>query len=98
MSGTWLFTDIMKKLGKDGVTRDNLMKAVRSLNVKACTDPNPASPDKVFSGGCDPWIFPGLQIHTGGDNQWPVTRLAPAVFSTAKVNWVVDYNNINSAR
>jgi branched-chain amino acid transport system substrate-binding protein len=98
MGGAWLVVDILKKLGKDGLTRDNLMKAVRSMNVKACPDPNPASTDKVFSGDCDPWIFPGLAIRTGGDNQWPVTQLAPATFSTAKGNWVIDYTNIISAR
>jgi branched-chain amino acid transport system substrate-binding protein len=98
MGGAWLFVDILKKLGKDGVTRDSLMKAVRSMNVKACPDPNPASVDKVFSGDCDPWIFPGLTIHTGGDNQWPVTQLAPATFSTAKGNWVIDYSHVISAR
>jgi branched-chain amino acid transport system substrate-binding protein len=98
MGGAWLFVAIMKKLGRDGVTRDNLMKAVRSMSVKACADPNPESADKVFSGDCDPWLFPGLSIHTGGDNQWPITQLAPATFSTAKGNWVIDYNNIISAR
>jgi len=98
MGGGWLFVNLLKKLGKDGVTRDNLMKAVRSMNVKACPDPNSASPDKVFLGDCDPWLFPGLTIHTGGDNQWPITQLAPATFSTAKGNWVIDYNNIISAR
>ena len=98
MGGGWLFVNLLKKLGKDGVTRNNLMKAVRSMNVKACPDPNSASPDKVFLGDCDPWLFPGLTIHTGGDNQWPITQLAPATFSTAKGNWVIDYNNIISAR
>jgi ABC-type branched-subunit amino acid transport system substrate-binding protein len=98
MGGAWLFVNLLKKLGKDGVTRDNLMKAVRSMNVKACPDPNSASPDKVFLGDCDPWLFPGLTIHTGGDNQWPITQLAPASFSTAKGNWVIDYSNIISAR
>ena len=98
MGGAWLFVNLLKKLGKDGVTRDNLMKAVRSMNVKACPDPNSASPDKVFLSDCDPWLFPGLTIHTGGDSQWPITQLAPASFSTAKGNWVIDYNNIISAR
>jgi len=98
MGGAWLFVQMLKKLGKDGVTRDNLMKTIRSMNVKACTDPNPVSADKVFNGDCDPWIFPGLTIHTGGTNQWPVTQLAPATFSTAKGNWVIDYANIINAR
>ena len=98
MGGAWVFVDVLKKLGKDGVTRENLMKAVRSMNIKACPDPNPVSPDKVFLGDCDPWLFPGLTIHTAGDNQWPVTQLAPATFSTAKGNWVIDYSNIISAR
>jgi len=98
MGGAWVFVDVLKKLGRDGVTRDNLMKAVRSMNIKACPDPNSVSPDKVFLGDCDPWLFPGLAIHTGGDNQWPVTQLAPATFSTAKGNWVIDYANIISAR
>ncbi len=98
MGGAWVFVEILKKLGKDGVTRDNLMKAVRSMDIKACADPNPASAAAVFSGSCDAWIFPGLSIHTGGDNQWPVTQLAPAAFSTAKGNWVIDYSNIISAR
>jgi ABC-type branched-subunit amino acid transport system substrate-binding protein len=98
MATAWLFATILKKLGKDGVTRDNLMKAVRSMSVKACSDPNPASADKVFLGDCDPWLFPGLQIRTSGDNQWPITQLAPATFSTAKGNWVIDYANIISAR
>jgi ABC-type branched-subunit amino acid transport system substrate-binding protein len=98
MGGAWVVVDVLKKLGRDGVTRDGLMKAVRSMNVKACADPNPASTDAVFSGNCDPWIFPGLTIHTGGDNQWPVTQLAPAAFSTAKGNWVIDYAHIINAR
>jgi len=98
MGGAWLLVTILKKLGHDGVTRDNLMKAVRSMSVKACSDPNPASADKVFLGDCDPWLFPGLQIHTSGDNQWPITQLAPATFSTAKGNWVIDYSNIINAR
>jgi ABC-type branched-subunit amino acid transport system substrate-binding protein len=98
MGGAWLFVTILKKLGRDGVTRDNLMKAVRSMSVKACADPNPESTDKVFLGDCDPWLFPGLQIRTGGDNQWPITQLAPATFSTAKGNWVIDYGNVISAR
>jgi ABC-type branched-subunit amino acid transport system substrate-binding protein len=98
MGGAWLFVDILKKLGKDGVTRQGLMDAVRSMSVKACPDPNPASTDAVFNGDCDPWIFPGLSIHTGGSNQWPVTQLAPAAFSTAKGNWVIDYSHIISAR
>src|SRR5215469_16444748 len=98
MGGAWVVVNELKKLGKDGVTRQGLMNAVRSMNIKACADPNPASADKVFSGDCDPWIFPGLSIHTGGDNQWPVTQLAPATFATAKGNWVIDYSNIISAR
>ena len=98
MGGAWVFVNLLKKLGKDGVTRKNLMNAVRSMNIKACPDPNSASPDKVFLSECDPWLFPGLTIHTGGDNQWPITQLAPATFSTAKGNWVIDYNNIISAR
>jgi ABC-type branched-subunit amino acid transport system substrate-binding protein len=98
MGGAWLFVSILKKLGRDGVTRDGLMSAVRSMTVKACSDPNPAAADKVFSGDCDPWLFPGLQIHTSSDNQWPITQLAPATFSTAKGNWIVNYANIISAR
>src|SRR5258708_24974982 len=98
MGGAWLFVTMLKQLGKDGVTRDGLMKAVRSMNVKACVDPNPASASKVFLASCDPWLFPGLTIQTSGDNQSPVTQLAPAEFSTAKANWVIDYNNIISAR
>ena len=98
MGGAWLVVQILKSLGKDGVTRDALMHAARNMNVTACSNPNPVSADKVFSGSCDPWLFPGLTIKTGGDNQWPITQLAPATFSTAKGNWVIDYNNIISAR
>ena len=98
MGGAWLFVNVMKKLGKDGVTRQALMNAVRSMSVKACPDPNSASAAAVFNSDCDPWIFPGLSIHTGGSNQWPVTQLAPATFSTAKGNWVIDYSHIINAR
>jgi branched-chain amino acid transport system substrate-binding protein len=98
MGYAWLFVNTMKKLGKDGVTRQNLMNAVRSMNVKACADPNSATADTVFNSDCDPWIFPGLSIHTSGSNQWPITQLAPATFSTAKGNWVIDYGHIINAR
>jgi branched-chain amino acid transport system substrate-binding protein len=98
MGGAWVVVNILKSLGKDGVTRDALMKAVRNMNFKACADPNNTTPEKVFSSGCDPWLFPGLTIHTGGSNQWPVTQLAPAKFSSATGRWVIDYNNIINAR
>jgi branched-chain amino acid transport system substrate-binding protein len=99
MGGAWVFVSVLKSLGKDGVTRANLMKAVRSLNIKACASPNTEGVDKVLSTGtCDPWIFPGLNIHTGGDNQWPITQLALAHFQTASKNWSIDYSNIISAR
>jgi ABC-type branched-subunit amino acid transport system substrate-binding protein len=98
MGGAWVVVNELKKLGKDGVTRQGLMNAVRNMNIKACADPNTASADKVFNGDCDPWLFPGLTIHTGGSNQWPVTQLAPAKFSTAQGRWIIDYSNIINAR
>jgi branched-chain amino acid transport system substrate-binding protein len=100
MGGAWVFVQLLKNLGRDGVTRQNLMKQVRSMDFKACPDPNPASLDKVLalSGDCDPWLFPGLRIHTGGGQQWPITQLAPATFSTAKGNWVINYKDIINAR
>ncbi len=99
MGGAWVFVSVLKSLGKDGVTRANLMKAVRSMNIKSCPDPNTEGVDKVLSTGtCDPWLFPGLSIHTGGDNQWPITQLAPAHFSTGTKNWAIEYSNIISAR
>jgi branched-chain amino acid transport system substrate-binding protein len=99
MGGAWVFVSVLKSLGKNGVTRDALMKAVRNLNIKACPSPNTESVDKVLSTGtCDPWLFPGLTIKTSGDNQWPITQLAPAHFVTASKNWSIDYANIISAR
>ena len=100
MGGAWVFVQVLKKLGRDGVTRQSLMKLVRNMDFKACPNPNPASADKVLalSGVCDPWAFPGLRIHTGGDKQWPITQLAPATFSTASGNWVIAYNDIIQAR
>ena len=32
MSGAWLFTTVLEKAGKDGVTRANIMKLVRNMN------------------------------------------------------------------
>ena len=99
MGGAWVFVNVLKSLGKDGVTRANLMKAVRSLNIKACASPNTEGADKVLTtGSCDPWIFPGLTIHTSGDNQWPISQLALAHFNTASKNWSIDYSNVISAR
>ncbi len=99
MGGAWVFVNVLKSLGKDGVTRANLMKAVRNLNIKACSSPNTEGADKVLTTGtCDPWIFPGLTIHTSGDNQWPITQLALAHFNTASKNWSIDYANVISAR
>ena len=98
MGGAWVVVHELASLGRNGVTRDGLMKAVRNMNIKACADPNPASADKLAMGACDPWLFPGLNIHTGGDDQWPVTQLAPAHFSTARRNWVIDYANVIQAR
>lgn len=99
MGGAWVFVSVLKSLGKDGVTRANLMKAVRNLNLKACPSPNTEGVDKVLSTGtCDPWIFPGLAIKTGGDNQWPITAVALGHFSTASKNWNIDYGNVISAR
>ncbi len=98
MSTAWLVVRLLTNLGRDGVTRAGLMKAVRNMNVKACPDPNPSSADKLPSGSCDPWLFPGLLIKTGGDNQWPITQLSLGTFSTASKNWNIDYNNIIQAR
>lgn len=87
MGGAWVFVNVLKSLGKDGVTRANLMRAVRNMDIKACPDPNIEGVDKVLSTGtCDPWLFPGLTIKTGGDNQWPITQLSIAHFSTASRN------------
>jgi hypothetical protein len=74
------------------------MKAVRNMNFKACPEPNPSPADKLATGTCDPWLFPGLSIKTGGDNQWPITQLAPGHFNTSRKNWDIDYSTIISAR
>ena len=98
LASAWLTVTILRSLGKDGVTRDNLMHAVRNMNVKACADPIPVSADRVFGSSCDPFLFPGLTIKTSGDNQWPITQLAPAKFSTSDKRWIIDYANVISAR
>ena len=98
MGGAWLVVRVLKNLGRDGVTRAGLMKAVRNMNVQACPDPNPSTADKLPTGTCDPWLFPGLSIKTGGDNQWPITQLAPAHFNTSRKNWDIDYTAIIAAR
>jgi len=98
LAGAWLFVKILKSLGRDGVTRDNLMHAVRNMNISACPDPITVTADKVFDSSCDPFLFPGLVIKTSGDNQWPITQLAPAKFSTSAGRWIIDYANIISAR
>jgi ABC-type branched-subunit amino acid transport system substrate-binding protein len=98
MGGAWVVVNTLKSLGKDGVTRDGLMHAVRNLNIKACPDPQTATASNVFSQSCDPWLFSGLTIHTGGTNQWPITQLAPEKFSTSAGRWIIDYSNIISAR
>jgi len=98
MGGAWVVVHELLSLGRNGVTRDGLMRAVRTMTIKACPDPNPSTLDKLPTGACDPWLFPGLTIHTSGDDQWPITQLAPAHFSTARKNWVIDYKNIIQAR
>jgi ABC-type branched-subunit amino acid transport system substrate-binding protein len=98
MGSAWLVVRLLTNLGRDGVTRAALMRAVRNMNVKACPDPNPSPADKLATGTCDPWLFPGLSIKTGGDNQWPITQLAPGRFNTSRKNWDIDYSTIISAR
>jgi branched-chain amino acid transport system substrate-binding protein len=94
MGGAWAFVHILKKLGKDGVTRDGLMKAVRSMNIPACAANESGTTDSLANGSCSPFLLPGMTIKTGGDEQWPITQLALTHFQGK--GWVNEYTIINS--
>ena len=94
MGGAWVFVNVLKKLGKDGVTRDGLMKAVRNLSIPACPANESGGTDALANGSCDPFLLPGMTIKTSGDSQWPITQLALTHFQGK--SWVNEYTIINS--
>jgi branched-chain amino acid transport system substrate-binding protein len=82
MTVAWSFQQILLKAGKDGVTRDNIMKLVRSMSIKN-----------------NPFVLPGINVQTGGSNQFPITQEALEHWTGAASpagKWVVDNNIINA--
>ena len=77
MSVAWAFEQVLRKAGKDGVSRENIMKLVRSMNYKD-----------------DPFVLPGINIQTSGDNQFPITQLALEHWQGTA--WIVDNQIINA--
>jgi branched-chain amino acid transport system substrate-binding protein len=77
MSVAWVFEQVLRKAGKNGVTRENVMKVARNMSYKD-----------------SPFLLPGINVQTSGDNQFPITQ--EAIQHWQGTGWVVDDTIINA--